>query len=704
MRKVYVLLWGLLLSIGISAQAWYDMKLNAGFDGILPVATRAGYFEDPLDTVRIENLINNPGHYTFLPILQEGQNTGFTRSAFWIRLQINYTGITPQQLLLEVARPVTNQVILYRDGPGKLTVSRIGDDFPFSYKEIPHRNNIFPLHIQPVSQNVYYIKLKSDGEAIHLALNLSSKEAFQQADYKHQLFSGFFYGILFLVILTNLFFFFTLREINFLNYVFYISGISALHFSLDGYSYQYLFPEYPYWANLSVLLSAALTLIFFMYYTREFLRIPATLPRFNKVYNAVLIAGLLTAVLAFIPGIPAAIGYPAVNFFSLAGILLVLASIIILVLRGREVSGYFVSAITILIIGTCIFILSNINLIPINFWTYNSLKIGNAIEAVLLSFSIATRYRKLQEEKEQSQQDVLRGLTELNRLKDELNIRLETEVEERTRELKQQKELVESKNADITKSLQYARSLQAAVYPSEEVLRRNVKDHFIVNLPKDIVSGDFYWFAEQDGCLFAAVADCTGHGVPGAFMSMLGIESLNQIVERNNEAYVAAVLGQLDDTVKTALSQGSHDSLIAEHGMDIALIKIDPESRILYFCGANRPLCIITQENETSEPSLVELKPNKKTIGGSTNGEQPFEVNGFAYDKPAWIYLFTDGFADQFGGPLGKKLMRKNLKEWLCRMQGLTGEQQKEWLIKRFSEWRGNEEQVDDVCVMGIRV
>ena len=660
----------------------------------------SSFFEDPQDTVNVKSLIAAPEKYPFKPVNAHAQNVGFTQSAFWIRFDITYSGKTARSLLLEAARPVTNEVVLFNASQPIENAQFIGDDYRFDQKKFPHHSAVFPLVLSP-GLNSFFLKLKSDGEVLHLNVQLFSQEAFYKQDYYTQAFYGFFYGILFLVIITNLFLYYTIKERPFLYYIFYVLSIGGLQLSLDGFAFEFIFPAFPYLANICVIFFAGLSVLFITNYAKTFLHIPQVLPKINQIYTVVMSLAVLITIGGFFKGDILAMMYPAVNVLSLIATALVIFSIFRLSIKKQPVSLYFILAISVLTIGTFVFILTNANVLDNNFWTSNSLKIGNGIEVVLLSFSIASKYRILEKEKMVAQQETLKNLIEINDYKDQSNIRLENEVAERTKELQRQKELVETKNQDITKSLQYARTLQKAAYPSMDLLKNNVADFFIFHLPKDIVSGDFYWFIEKDNFLYAAVADCTGHGVPGAIVSMIGIDALFRIVNYENVCDVGQILQNLDVHIKTALGQ-SQDSIITEHGMDIAIVKIDKSARKLSFSGANRPLCFVT-ENEDGTV-LKEVKPTKRGIGGSTNLTRDFDVNNLEFTGKTWIYLFSDGYADQFGGPDSKKLMKKRMNELLLAGYNSTGEEQKNLYLQKHREWKGSQEQVDDICMMGIRI
>lgn len=277
---------------------------------------------------------------------------------------------------------------------------------------------------------------------------------------------------------------------------------------------------------------------------------------------------------------------------------------------------------------------------------------------------------------------------------------LETKVEERTLELKEEKQKVEHAHKEIKDSINYAKRIQEAILPLKETINLYLKDYFILYKPKDIVAGDFYWFyplPKENSVLIAAV-DCTGHGVPGAFMSMIGNEQLTKILNEKNITQPDEILNELHKGIRAALKQDlSHAE--TRDGMDLALCKYDYRDKKLWYSGANRPLWIIRNKE------LIEIKANKQPIGGLDGDYRtPFTNNEIQLQKGDSIYVFTDGYADQFGGQKGKKFMLKNFEKLLLEVNELAMDRQCTELDNRIENWKGQIEQVDDILVIGIKV
>ncbi|HTF04678.1 MAG TPA: SpoIIE family protein phosphatase, partial [Bacteroidia bacterium] len=255
------------------------------------------------------------------------------------------------------------------------------------------------------------------------------------------------------------------------------------------------------------------------------------------------------------------------------------------------------------------------------------------------------------------------------------------------------------KNADITASIQYAKRIQYAILPELDFIYRHFPESFIFYRPKDIVSGDFYWFAEKDGRKIMVCADCTGHGVPGALMSVIGHNLLNQIVLEKGITSPDEILNRLNAGVMVALKQGHHDEDHTRDGMDISIGVFTEGSREMLFAGALRPLILIRKG------VLSKIDSDRFPIGGNLyQKETIFTLHKVMLEPGDMLYMFSDGFADQFGGAKGKKFMVKRLLELLIDMEPQPLAEQAARLEEAFDGWKDNFQQVDDVLVVGIRV
>ena len=303
--------------------------------------------------------------------------------------------------------------------------------------------------------------------------------------------------------------------------------------------------------------------------------------------------------------------------------------------------------------------------------------------------------------------------TRAEELSEELNYtnkNLERLVENRTQQLQEanhmlsaKNELINKTNKNITDSISYASNIQRALIPPKDGLKQSIPEYFILYKPRDIVSGDFYWFSEvinektqQIERVIFAVVDCTGHGVPGAFMSMLGIESLNNVINQRKITEPQDILTKLHEHISETLRKGSNK---LSDGMDIALSVIDLRTKTLTFAGAHNPLIII----QNSE--LKTIKGSPISIGGY-NEDRSFTQHSISLETPSMLYMFSDGYQDQFGGKNNRKFMKSRLRKLLLTIYQEPAQKQKEILKQTIEDWmdQGNEQQIDDILFAGIRL
>lgn len=281
---------------------------------------------------------------------------------------------------------------------------------------------------------------------------------------------------------------------------------------------------------------------------------------------------------------------------------------------------------------------------------------------------------------------------------------LEQKVKERTAEVVRQKEEIERQSEkleelykDVTDSIRYAKRLQDSILPQSSLIERLLPESFVLFKPKDIVSGDFYWVSEtEDKVLFSAV-DCTGHGVPGAFMSLIGANALNQIInEKEHEP--ANILNKLNKLSSEALNKSEEGRDKVRDGMDLALCAISKDFKTLEYAGANNPLYIVR------DGEIIITKADKFAIASFDEGQQHYTNHKFDLKKGDLLYIFSDGYADQFGGVKGKKFMYRQFRELLVSIMNEPMTKQKAILNDEIEKWKGSFEQVDDILVIGVRI
>lgn len=261
-------------------------------------------------------------------------------------------------------------------------------------------------------------------------------------------------------------------------------------------------------------------------------------------------------------------------------------------------------------------------------------------------------------------------------------------------ELEEKNRIISLKNTEIIDSIVYAKRLQDAIMPSEKEIYNNVPESFILYRPKDIVAGDFYFAEQRDDYFFVAAADCTGHGVPGAMVSVVCSNALNRAVSELNLIQPGEILDKVTEMVVDTFKKSNHD---VKDGMDISLCVINIKTRQVAWAGANNPLWYVSNDQ------ITEIKATKQPVGKSDSYKN-FTTHILNLTKGSLVYLFTDGYADQFGGPYGKKFKYKQFADIILANKGLEMGEQRNRLEQAFVQWKGTLEQVDDVCIIGLKL
>jgi two-component system, sensor histidine kinase LadS len=497
---------------------------------------------------------------------------------------------------------------------------------------------------------------------------------------------GAYFGILFILFFYNLFLFFSLKETSFLYYSLFIFLWANLEIGRSYEFGEYLYKIFFYLKYLNPasgqrVFIPSLVTVFYLLFVRSFLSLDERILKLDKWVKGIIgFYIFITIVSYFFHFLNGTIVDPT---FILAYLFTFIVSIYCWN-KGYRAARFFVVGNIFFIIGISWTILSlfGISFLPKYISVFHPDNIGSVVFMTLLSFALGDKMNILKIEKAQAQEKALEVL--------------EQRVQERTSEVVRQKHIIEEKNKDITDSITYAERIQQAKLPKKEDIYLVLPNSFILFKPKDIVSGDFYFFHKKDQLIYIAAADCTGHGVPGAFMSMIGSEKLEDVVLQNTD--LSEMLKQLNRGIKTSLRQ-SDSAESTRDGMDIALCSIDTVNRTLTYAGANRPIWIIRR----GQTYLEETKATKKAIGGLTEDSQHFESHEIKFQQGDTFYIFSDGYADTFSGRDGKKLTSKKFKEILIGIQDKTMHEQERHLDDFIEDWKAGAEQVDDILVIGVR-
>ena len=439
----------------------------------------------------------------------------------------------------------------------------------------------------------------------------------------------------------------------------------------------------------------------------------------NKKINKAILLFILVMIIFILSTKPIIFTYTSIFFYFSAAIILLYILLILAkaILSQKEAAkhallGTFVLLFTLVNDG-----LNNSLLIH----TFDTLTAGLIVFIIIQSYLISLRLSRayqyslqLSDElnyfNENLEQIVKDRTLQIEQAKEELEVQSESlkvandEIVKINQILEGQSVELKKKNKALTDSINYAKRLQQAILPDKKVFEQNFDDYFIFFQPKDIVSGDFYWYSDVDTSWdfdesnkikIVIAADCTGHGVPGAFMTLLGHNFLHLIVNIQEVIDPEQILYKLDQLVVETLKQNEDGSM--KDGMDIAVLTIDEEKETVAFSGAGNPLFYI-RDNE-----LHEIKGVNFGIGGVLRKAKKFEPHKIPYQKGDIFYIFSDGFADQIGGPEGRKYYKKKFKEFLLEIHKKPMNEQRFLIEKEFEEWKGAKKQIDDILVMGFR-
>lgn len=617
-------------------------------------------------------------------------NFGFIQFDVWFRTLIKNSTNKDQEFYLVLSNANLDKANLHiYNKDGQFVSSQFFSDLtPYSTREHKTRKPVFKIKVPKHESVVLLLDVNNGGEQFHFDVKFKDLQHLHATENTESYFLGFFMGILLFTILLNAYMFILTKDRLSMYYSLYLIALFLLQGSLLGFGKIYLWSDSAFMSNHANPLFASISVFFLLYFVRHYLNLRVHLERIDRIMNWITYAVILSIVLSCIPN---RVSYEAsvilINAITLILNLLILPVAFVVYRKGYKPALLFLVAFLILVFSVFAFILKNFGVIPSTFVTDFGFQIGSAAEVLLFSLGIIIRFRNVQRE-------AITRLEEVNRLKEVANEELERKVIERTQEIEDKKTEIEAKNKEIVSSIAYARRIQEAILPDEEKVQRIIPGVHLLYKPKDIVSGDFYWIEEKrigsHLYRFIAVADCTGHGVPGAMMSVLCHAVLNKTLDEMTSPNAAEFLEKADQHLKMELSrnqQGIND------GMDISLAIYCSDTGELFYAGANNDLWI------QRGMDILEFDAVRRPIGIG-GPDTPFELHRISLLEGDRIILFSDGIVDQFGGEKGKKLRKSKLREWLTICHELPGETLIDFLETKFLDWKGSEEQTDDVTVM----
>ena len=666
------------------------------------------YLEDPLCNTPPAALFSGMMDYSFRqvdfsnpdPVLLQSE----AESCVWFR--IYFVNRSTRQFSFHLQPNLLSEFsefrLFQRYDNGIVTVRKSGNSVIPKNKDVNiSGSDDLRIYLPPGESDTLYLRVSLLEESVlsDLTFTVSTHNSIIQKDRSKRLVFGIFVGIMLIMVLYHIPLFVKGRENSYLFYILYILAFLIFFINKEGYIYE-ITPRFTS-APVNIFL-LEIFLLFFLLFGRAYLDTRNTLQSWDTIlllavwftvgglilsFMILLLQGLGVHVPVFIQ-----LGGLAINIASAIGSLfLAIVPAMILTRENFQPARYFLFANLFLILGIAVnYALKEYSL------GKHSLELGVTLQILAFSIGLSERINMLKKSKEVAQRRIIDQLRENAALKDKVNRELEDKVQERTFEIQTQKEHIEKQNKEIKYSFDYAKKIQNTVLPRHEVFDGLFGEHFIFFKPKDIVSGDFYWVSQSEQRIVLTAADCTGHGVPGSLMSMLGITMLHEIVNEKNVLHSEDILNQLRLSIARTLKQ---EGKIGEQkdGIDMALMIYDTASKKLEFSGANSPLYIIRNGE------MLEYKGNNMPVAYY---EKMSDFTRYTIDMKQGdrVYMFTDGFPDQFGGPQGKKFKYRPFKDLLLEVHERPLEEQQRILSLIFDEWKGDLSQIDDVLVIGLRL
>lgn len=719
MKYLTIIIVILICGISISF-AQHNITLNK-INEVLVAGKHITFLKDSSGVLTIQDILKTKNQKRF----KENNSNVFVKPAskasYWFKLSMS--NASSEDAWLSLGNVDGLSIDFYPpDSTGRYqTAFRTGSLHPFKSRLYKTINDFwFPLNKRQDKKSItYYIRIQQV-VSFQLPFKVGTLRALNHEKDIKDGFNMAFLGIMLIMILYNSFLFFATKDNIYLVYVGYLLT-SALSFTfINSYpiiavitDYQFQYFLYHYFVTWNFL-----PMFFVGFFCIRYLDLKQHGPRFRKAIYGILLTNLLLVILDIADGLSEMV---LLDLFQLITLLLTLtcfiASLYALWFKKVVQARYYALGWFFYVLAVIVFILVVNEVLPGNIYLQNALYFGISIEVWLFSLALGDKFRAIRREKDEVQNENLRLIEEQKEL-------LEEKVEERTKEIWEQKEelkqnieelkttqeflewkqyevlqkneRIEFLYKNLTDSVNYAQRIQQAVLPTKATFDQVFPENFILFRPRDLVSGDFYYLQEVDGKTILAAVDCTGHGVPGAFMSLIGNNLLTEIVVNQKITQPHLILEKLHVGVRQLLHQQQTKN---QDGMDMALVVIDRQNKVLEFSGAYNPLLYV------QGGALQIIKGDKLPIGGEQRETiRVFTQHQIKLDQPTTIYLFSDGYQDQFGGAKGRKFMRRRFYELFQQYLDQPLASQYIAFTQMLDEWQGSETQTDDILLMGVKL
>ncbi len=676
---------------------------------LLLIGKQVYFLEDAEGKLTIEDVLKPENQKKFIRNNQDAFSRSASKSIFWLKM--TFRNLTSEKILLELGSTFVWYIDFYKNSKDKfILTNRVGSLCPEINKPYQVPLIWLPLYEDSTIQSVY-LRIESQ-TPIEIPIQVGSLSSLHKNKAKSDYLVGAFMGLVGITFFFNLFLLVSTKDKIYVWYLLYLlTAFYQVPFLGNYPFFIYIFPDS--FKNLIYLYYPTWQSLFYLFISLFFISF-LNLKNYLKLFNYFIILIFWINIIIPIIDIFSLLSYYILNWIYQISLFIFMFSIFVtalyLLLKNEKNALFFCLGWSWVLLGFLIYVLSINGIIQLNYFTRSATFIGISIEILMFSLALANRLNIMRKEKAQAQAENLK-------LVQEQNVFLEQKVRERTQEIETQAEELQSSNQalqvanheiqkhneDVRSSINAAFRIQTAMLPFRERIDKALgkENYFMLYKPRDIVSGDFYYFEQFDNQVLITVADCTGHGVPGAFMSMIGINFLEDIVKNQKITQPSRVLHLLNQNIRQALKQDQHQT---REGMDMNLICIDQTQKMVQYAGAMNPLYYI--ENQ----EFKELKATKKPIGGmQTESEREYAEHIISFgENPQGLtlYLCTDGYQDQFGGEKNRKFMVGALKKLLFSIHEKPMPEQHCILDETIENWReqGNESQIDDITIMGLKL
>lgn len=688
--------------------------LKPGF-GVMKLGRHLSYMEDKYGTFTLDGLLLESSARYWKKNAKDVLSFGYTQSAYWIKGDLENDSDQTRTYMVDVGYPMLDYVTMIVIRNDRWDTWGMGDKFPFSQRPIIQNTFVVPVTFAPKEQVTVAIYVKSSS-AMQIPVTVWEEGRLMEEGQNENFGFGLYYGAMMVMIVYNLFVFFSVREKGYLYYVLYVLSMALWASTMTGDAFKYFWPNQTQWNDQAILVTLNAVVFFALLFGLDFLDVRKTFPRQYLL-------GMLFAVFCACQMVGSLVmPYKFSIISSLVIVICVIvygySFILVRVLDGFRPARLFFIAWTMVLLGGVILAFNKFGMVPKNVLTENAPQIGSVLEVILLSFAMADRINWQRQERLSAQaiansRERLSRLASENLLVKEKDARmaedqaifeqkkareyLEKQVKAQTQELAWSLEGARTANEWLTSGISYARMIQLTILPNKNLFKDEFDDYFIWWEPRDQVGGDFYWVEHDENRCIIAVADCTGHGVPGSFMTLVAYFELKRIIHDDHVYDPGRILSALNKRIKKVLKQDV-DGSQSDEGLDIGICVLDYANRNIAFTGARHDLLY------TFEKRLHKLKGNRQSVGYVTSSDDyAYTVHTLTLRPGMDFYLFTDGIADQPCDLEGVRFGKKQLEQVITRNCGQPLNRQQKEMRKAFYSHKGGRDQVDDITMLGFR-